>query len=227
MQKLAGFNHNQTAVRSMQEIEAGTEEALRQAAASSNASKHNPIRIMKDLDVSDAVKDLANSAKEVADGIEGSIKSAASTLTSTAEAAAQRSADAVKKAAHQASGHFSDTPRNQPHAEVVDDAEKLQRNIAAALWIATIAFSVVPGLLVLLTRSDNIYLRAQAQEAINWAATLLVGGAICSLLTVIFIGMPLMFLLGIAHIAFCVMGVQAALGGKRYRVPMSWRLLWD
>lgn len=232
MHKLAGFNHNQTAIRSMQEIEAGTEETLRQAAQQKKNAKHSSIRIMKDLHASNEamktdVKHLASDAKGSAEAAFDKVKQVAKDFGSTAQAAAQRSAESIKQAADDVkNNHFNDNPRNQPEVENVDDKEKLQRNTAAALWIATFLFSILPGLLVLLVKSDNQYLREQAQEAINWSITMVFGTVICSLLMLIFIGYPLMLLLGVAHVVFCFLGFQAALSGSRFRVPLSWRPLW-
>ncbi len=205
MRKLAGFNRHQTAVRSMQEIEAGTEESLREAAKP--AVGKQPIRLMKDI--------AANAKDTVAE------------VKTTAEAAAQRSTESsVGGDKAKSNAHFAEQPRNQPRTEVVDDAEKLKRNTAAALWVATLIFSVIPGLLVLLVKSEDSYLRQQAEEAVNWGCTLIAGWVICSILMLIFIGYPLMVLLGVAHVVFCFMGAQAALAGRKFRVPMSWRPLW-
>ena len=86
-------------------------------------------------------------------------------------------------------------------------------------------FSVIPGLLIMLVKSDDDYLSEHAKEALNWSITALIGYVVGSLLSIALIGMPLLVLLLVAHIVFCAMGAKAGLEGQPFHVPLTWRPL--
>ena len=110
-----------------------------------------------------------------------------------------------------------------PVAKPTANAE--QRTLVTALWVGTILFSVIPGLLIMLVKSDDDYLREHAKEALNWSITALIGYVVGSLLSIVFIGMPLLILLLVAHIVFCAMGAKAGLEGQPFHIPLTWRPL--
>ncbi len=120
-------------------------------------------------------------------------------------------------------------PLDVPEAEVTPAAQPRanaeQRTLVTALWVGTILFSVIPGLLIMLVKSNDDYLSEHAKEALNWSITALIGYVVGSLLSIVFIGMPLLVLLLVAHIVFCAMGAKAGLEGQPFRVPLTWRPL--
>ena len=99
------------------------------------------------------------------------------------------------------------------------------RNVAVLVWIGTIFFGFVPSLIVYLIKKDDAYVLDQSKEALNWAITALIGVFAGAILTIIFIGVLLLIVVGLASLIFCIMGAVAASNGQQYRVPFAIRLI--
>ena len=204
----AGFNPNQTAIRSVQPQAAGANNAA--------APVYQPIRYAKDLQAAQAQPETVNTAAHTADAM-------------TASATATTAAGGAASAAH-SSGSSDQTQTQSAYATAQalgGDVAKDQRDIAAVMWLASLIFLMIPGMLVLLNLNASPYLKQQAREALNWTSTFVLGSIACTILTLIFIGGPLQILLGVAHLVFCLMGANAARSGNAFRVPMTWRPLQD
>lgn len=202
----AGFNPNQTAIRSVQPQAAGANNAA--------APVYQPIRYAKDLQAAQAQPETVNTAAHTADAM-------------TASATATTAAGGAASAAH-SSGSSNQTQTQSAYATAQalgGDVAKDQRDIAAVMWLASLIFLMIPGMLVLLNHNASPYLKQQAREALNWTSTFVLGSIACTILTLIFIGGPLQILLGVAHLVFCLMGANAARSGNAFRVPMTWRPL--
>ena len=202
----AGFNPNQTAIRSVQPQATGANNAA--------APVYQPIRYAKDLQAAQAQPETVNTATHTADAI------AASATAAVGGAAG---------AAH-SSGSSDQTQTQSAYATAQalgGEVAKDQRDIAAVMWLASLIFLMIPGMLVLLNHNASPYLKQQAREALNWTSTFVLGSIACTILTLIFIGGPLQILLGVAHLVFCLMGANAARSGNAFRVPMTWRPLQD
>ena len=204
----AGFNPNQTAIRSVQPQAAGANNAA--------APVYQPIRYAKDLQAAQVQPETVNTAAHTADAM-----AASATINTAAGGAAS--------AAH-SSGSSDQTQTQSAYATAQalgGDVAKDQRDIAAVMWLASLIFLMIPGMLVLLNHNASPYLKQQAREALNWTSTFVLGSIACTILTLIFIGGPLQILLGVAHLVFCLMGANAARSGNAFRVPMTWRPLQD
>ena len=201
----AGFNPNQTAIRSVQPQAAGANNAA--------APVYQPIRYAKDLQAAQAQPETVNTAAHTADAM----------------ATSATAAGGAASAAH--SSGSSDQAQTQSAYATAQalggDVAKDQRDIAAVMWLASLIFLMIPGMLVLLNHNASPYLKQQAREALNWTSTFVLGSIACTILTLIFIGGPLQILLGVAHFVFCLMGANAARSGNAFRVPMTWRPLQD
>ena len=201
----AGFNPNQTAIRSVQPQAAGANNAA--------APVYQPIRYAKDLQAAQAQPETVNTAAHTADAM----------------ATSATAAGGAASAAH--SSGSSDQAQTQSAYATAQalggDVAKDQRDIAAVMWLASLIFLMIPGMLVLLNHNASPYLKQQAREALNWTSTFVLGSIACTILTLIFIGGPLQILLGVAHLVFCLMGANAARSGNAFRVPMTWRPLQD
>lgn len=92
-------------------------------------------------------------------------------------------------------------------------------------WIGTIFFCFIPGLVFYLIKKDDPYIQDQAKEALNWSITAVVGYIAGVVLTVILIGVLVLFAVGVCHLVFCIMGVIATSNGKPFRVPFAIRLI--
>ena len=203
----AGFNPNQTAIRSVQAQATGANDAT-------TAPVYQPIRYAKDLQAAQTQPETVNTATHTADAI------AASATAAVGGAAG---------AAH-SSGSSDQTQTQSAYATAQalgGEVAKDQRDIAAVMWLASLIFLMIPGMLVLLNHNASQYLKQQAREALNWTSTFVLGSIACTILTLIFIGGPLQILLGVAHLVFCLMGANAARSGNAFRVPMTWRPLQD
>ncbi len=99
------------------------------------------------------------------------------------------------------------------------------KNLALLLWLGTIFFGFIPGLVMYLVKKDDAYILDQSKEALNWSITALIGYVAGMILAIIVIGVFVMFAVGICHLVFCIMGVIAASSGKPFRVPYALRLI--
>jgi uncharacterized Tic20 family protein len=99
------------------------------------------------------------------------------------------------------------------------------KNLALLIWIGTIMFGFIPGLIFFLVKKDDPYIQDQAKEALNWFITVLIGYVAGLILTFILIGVLVIMAVGICHLVICVMGAVAASNGKNFRAPFAIRLL--
>jgi hypothetical protein len=104
-------------------------------------------------------------------------------------------------------------------------ASQDSRNIAVLVWIGTLFLWFVPGLVVYLVKKDDAYVLEQGKEALNWSITAAIGYFAGYILALVFLGWLVYVAVGVAHLAFCVLGALAASNGQPYRVPLSLRLI--
>lgn len=99
------------------------------------------------------------------------------------------------------------------------------KNIALLIWVGTIPFGFIPGLIGYLFKSDDAFIVQHSKEALNWAITLFIAYTLASILTVIFIGVLMLPVIGICHLIFCILGAVAASKGDLYLAPVAIRLI--
>lgn len=99
------------------------------------------------------------------------------------------------------------------------------KNTALLLWIGTIFFGFIPGLILFLVKKDDAYIQDQSKEALNWSITAAIGYFAGVILSVIVIGIFLIMAVGICHLVFSIMGAVAVNSGKEFRVPFALRLI--
>ena len=80
-------------------------------------------------------------------------------------------------------------------------------------------------MIVYLIKKDDPYAIDQSKEALNWSITAIIGYCAGIILTFILIGVLVMFVVGICHLVFCIMGAIAGSSGKPFRVPFAIRLV--
>lgn len=112
-----------------------------------------------------------------------------------------------------------------PNTEVVTSVSQDSKNLVLLLWLGTLFFGFIPGLLMYLLKKDDAYVLDQSKEALNWSITALIGYVAGAILTIIFIGVLVMAVVGICHLVFTIMGVIAATNAKPFRVPYALRLI--
>ena len=105
--------------------------------------------------------------------------------------------------------------------EVTQDS----KNTALLVWIGTIFFGFIPGLILFLVKKDDAYVYDQSKEALNWSITAAIAYFAGVILTFIFVGIFLIIAVGICHLVFCIMGAVAVSKGAPFRVPFTLRLI--
>lgn len=99
------------------------------------------------------------------------------------------------------------------------------KNMALLIWIGSIFFGFIPGLVFYLVKKDDPYVTDQAKEALNWSITSAIGMLIGGILTVILIGVLVIFAVWACNLIFCIMGAVACSNGKDFKVPWALRLI--
>lgn len=107
--------------------------------------------------------------------------------------------------------------------EVTIDQES--KNMALLIWIGTIFFGFIPGLVFYLVKKDDPYVMSQAKEALNWSITAAIGFVAGLILSMILIGFLVLVALWICNLVFCIMGAVACSNGKDFKVPYTLRLI--
>jgi len=110
-------------------------------------------------------------------------------------------------------------------SEISEVVTQDSKNLALIIWIGTLFFGFIPGVVFYVFKKDDPYIQDQAKEALNWSITVIFGYIIGLILTLVLIGVLVFFILGICHLVFCIMGAIAASKGKDFRVPFAIRLI--
>lgn len=107
-------------------------------------------------------------------------------------------------------------------------APQEDRTLALITHLSGILLSFVVPLIIWLTnkdKADKAWLNDQAKEALNFQITLLIGWAICVVLSFVLIGTLLMPVLWLINIIFSILAGIKANEGVAYRYPFALRLI--
>jgi hypothetical protein len=99
------------------------------------------------------------------------------------------------------------------------------KNMALLIWILTIFFNFIPGLIMYLVKKDDAYIQSQSKEALNWSITAFLLSILASILTFVAIGALLYPVIALCHLIFCIMGAIATSKGNDFSVPFAIRLI--
>ncbi len=99
------------------------------------------------------------------------------------------------------------------------------KNTGLLIWILTLFFGFIPGLIFFFVKKDDQYIQAQAKESLNWSITAIIGYIAGMILSLVLIGIFVIIAVGIAQLVFCIMGAIAASKGKDFKVPFAIRLI--
>ena len=113
----------------------------------------------------------------------------------------------------------------QNQSDTLGEVAQDSKNLSMLIWIGTLFFGFIPGLIAYLIKKDDAYVQDQSKEALNWSITAIIGGFVGTLLLIILIGVIILWVVGICHLIFCIMGAVGASNGKAYRVPFAIRLI--
>lgn len=109
--------------------------------------------------------------------------------------------------------------------QVTNPVSQDSKNLALLLWIGTLFFGFIPGLIVYLIKKDDAYVMYQTKESLNWSITAIIAYMIAFMLSFIIIGVFLIPVIGLCHFVFCVMGAVKTSKGEAFRVPFTMRLI--
>jgi len=126
----------------------------------------------------------------------------------------------------------ADSAASGQSAAAAEDVPKDAKTFAMLCHITALAGLIIPfgnvvGPLIvwLLKKNDFEFVDDQGKEALNFQITVAIVLFVCGLLTFILIGLPLLFLVGIAALIFTIIGAVKANDGVRYRYPFALRLI--
>lgn len=101
-------------------------------------------------------------------------------------------------------------------------------NLAMLAHLLGIITGFLGALIIWLIHKDKVgkeFVNDQAKEALNFQITVLIGYVVGSILSVVLIGLVLIFALLLANVVLCVLAALAARRGEVYRYPFTLRLL--
>lgn len=111
----------------------------------------------------------------------------------------------------------------------VTTTDQDEKNIAVLIWITTIFFGFISGLIVYLIKQDVAYLKDQAKEALNLSITIFLSSLACAFMTMLIFTLSIagmLFLLIVTYnLVACILGAVACSSGKAFRVPFALRLI--
>lgn len=97
------------------------------------------------------------------------------------------------------------------------------KNLAALVYVFTLFFSFLPGLIAFLCKKEEPFVYATGKEALNWSITVLILS--CVLGWIPLIGWLLAGLLFVTNIVCCILAALSASKGLLYRFPFAFRLI--
>ena len=109
--------------------------------------------------------------------------------------------------------------------EAIQEVTQDSRNTALLVWIGTLFFGFIPGLILFLVKKDDPYVLDQSKEALNWSITATIAYVAAFILSFVVIGVFLIPVIGLCHLIFCVMGAIGTSKGNPFRVPFALRLI--
>ena len=128
--------------------------------------------------------------------------------------------------AHQS--EMSEEPSMQPPALPADPIPSQdEKNLALIMHVLSlVGFSLIGPLIIWLIKKDeSAFINIQGRELLNFQLSILIYAVICIPLCFILIGIPMLFVVGIASLILTIIGLIRATEGKIYRFPLTIRML--
>jgi uncharacterized Tic20 family protein len=92
-------------------------------------------------------------------------------------------------------------------------------------YVTAIGFVVGPLVMWLLRKDQWEFIDDQGKEALNFSISVCIYWLVSLVLAFLLIGIPLLFAIGIAHIAFSIVAAVNSSKGIRYRYPLIIRFV--
>ncbi|MEM9924505.1 MAG: DUF4870 domain-containing protein [Cyanobacteria bacterium P01_D01_bin.50] len=95
-----------------------------------------------------------------------------------------------------------------------------------AIFFSSIVISIAIPLVILFITEDSV-VKANARESLNFHINLYIYGVVAGMLTIILIGIPLLFVLGIITVVMPIIALVQVLNSpdQPYRYPFIFRLV--
>lgn len=145
-----------------------------------------------------------------------------SSLSSIKDAAGN-AVDAVEQGAQQGVEAAGDALGAAKDAVQTVSGTQESKNMALLIWLGTIFFGFIPGLIFYLVKEDDAFIKAHAKENLNFSITYIIAFLVCSIVP--FVGWLLLPVVLIAYWVFCVMGAVKGSKGEMFEVPFIFRLI--
>jgi uncharacterized Tic20 family protein len=84
---------------------------------------------------------------------------------------------------------------------------------------------ILPLVVYLAMRRDSEYVACNSRESLNFHISVIIYGICCLPLVLIFIGVPLLVLLGVASFIVAIIAAVKAADGQCYHYPLIFRLV--
>ena len=104
-------------------------------------------------------------------------------------------------------------------------AEKDEKLFASLAHFSGIVSVIGPLVFWILKKNDSPFVDDQGKEALNFQITLFIALSACTLLSCFGFGIPLVGILLVVNVIFCIIAGVAANDGKVYRYPFALRLI--
>lgn len=124
-----------------------------------------------------------------------------------------------------ASGNSFSAPGNDPNkpwGEISSD----DRLFAVFAHLGTIIGGfLVPLVIWLIKKDDSKFVDYHGKEALNFQITIFIGYVVGGILTILLIGVFVLFACWILSVVCAIMAALKANNGESYRYPVSWRII--
>lgn len=123
-----------------------------------------------------------------------------------------------------------EAPPPQPPAGATPPADQRQwamiAHLSALVGLVVPFGNIIGPLIVWLVKKDEMaFVNDQGKEALNFQITVAIAVLVCLVLFIIFIGVLLLPLVGLAALVFTIIGGIKANEGVSYRYPLTIRLI--
>ena len=100
-----------------------------------------------------------------------------------------------------------------------------EKTLALLAHILGLVTGWLGPLILYLTANEKLFAKKQAQEALNFQITMLIGMIVGGILTMVIIGIFVIIAVGIVDLIFSIMAAMAVSKGEDYRYPFALRLV--
>lgn len=110
--------------------------------------------------------------------------------------------------------------------ENADQRKLLSALCHGAIFFSSMVVSIAIPLVILFTTEDSV-VKANARESVNFCINLYIYGLVAAMLTIVLIGIPLLFALGLISIIMPIIALVKILDSpdEPYRYPFIFRIV--